>query len=80
MVRTKSWKYVYNPYSEDELYDMQSDPHELNNLANHHGYKHILRRMKERMVNWLRRTNDSIVTDGGWQSNSYDLFVSGRER
>ena len=29
MVRTDSWKYVYNPYSEDELYDMKSDPHEL---------------------------------------------------
>ena len=32
---TDSWKYVYNPYSEDELYDMKSDPHELHNLANH---------------------------------------------
>ena len=81
MVRTNSWKYVYNPYSsQDELYDMQSDPHELHNLATHLGYKHVLRRMKERMVNRLRETRDNIVMEGGWQSNSYDLLVSGREQ
>ena len=80
MVRTDSWKYVYNPYSEDELYDMQSDPHELHNLATHLGYKHVLRRMKDRMVKRLRETSDNIVMEGGWQSNSYDLLVSDRER
>ena len=80
MVRTDSWKYVYNPYSEDELYDMKSDPHELHNLANHLGYKHVLRRMKARMVDRLRQTRDNIVMDGGWQSNSFDLLVSERER
>ena len=80
MVRTRSWKYVYNPYSEDELYDMQSDPGELHNLATHLGYKHVLRRMKARMVNRLRETRDNIVMEGGWQSNSFDLLVSERER
>ncbi|HIO47275.1 TPA: DUF4976 domain-containing protein [Candidatus Poribacteria bacterium] len=79
MVRTKSWKYVYNPYSEDELYDMVSDPGELHNLADQLGYKHILRRMKERLVNWMRQTNDSIVDVEGWKNNPYDLYVSGRE-
>ena len=80
MVQTQKWKYIYNPCSEDELYDLESDPGELHNLAPKLGYKHVLRRMKDRMVKWLRDTNDGIVNDGGWQSNSYDLFVSGRER
>ena len=80
MVQTQKWKYIYNPCSEDELYDLESDPGELHNLAPKLGYKHVLRRMKNRMVKWLRDTNDGIVNDGGWQSNSYDLFVSGRER
>ena len=79
MVRTKSWKYIYNPSSEDELYDMVSDPAELYNLAGQLGYKHVLRRMKERMVNWMRQTNDSIVDEEGWKNNPYDLYVSGRE-
>ncbi len=80
MVQTRKWKYIYNPCSEDELYDLESDPGELHNLDPRLGYKHVLRRMKDRMVKWLRDTNDGIVNDGGWQSNSYDLFVSGRER
>lgn len=79
MVRTKSWKYVYNPSSEDELYDMVSDPAELYNLADQLGYKHVLRRMKGRLVNWMRQTNDSIVDEEGWKNNPYDLYVSGRE-
>ena len=79
MVRTRNWKYVYNPCSEDELYDMQSDPFELDNVAGKLGYKHVLRRMKGRLVKRLRQTNDSIIAEGSWQSNSYDLYVSRRE-
>ncbi len=80
MVRNKRWKYVYNPYSIDELYDMVSDPGELVNLAPRLGFKHVLRRMKDRMVYWLKATDDDIATVGTWQSNSYDLIVSDRER
>ncbi len=50
------------------------------NLAGRLGFKHVLRRMKGRMVNWLRDTNDGIVAEVSWQSNSYDLYVSERER
>ena len=40
-------------------------PESLHNLAPRLGYKHVLRRMKDRMVKWLRDTNDGIVNDGG---------------
>lgn len=33
IVRTKRYKLVYNPADNDELYDLENDPHELNNLA-----------------------------------------------
>jgi arylsulfatase A-like enzyme len=80
MVRNKSWKYIYNPCSIDELYDLDSDPFELHNLANQIAFKHVLRRMKDRLVDWMSQTNDSIVDHGAWQSNSYDLFISNREQ
>jgi len=32
-VFTKDWKYVYNAYDFDELYDLRNDPHEMVNLA-----------------------------------------------
>jgi choline-sulfatase len=80
MVRTKAWKYVYNPCFEDELYDLESDPGELRNLAGKLGYKHVLRRMKSRLVSWLERTRDTIGEDDSWKGSSYDLYLSGRER
>lgn len=80
MVRTKKWKYIYNPCSEDELYDMESDPGELHNLAPMLAFKHVLRRMKERMVYWLNKTGDSIVEEDSWKSTSYDLYISRREQ
>lgn len=30
---TKDWKYVYNGFDYDELYDLRNDPHEMRNLA-----------------------------------------------
>ncbi len=33
IVQTKEWKYVFNGFDWDELYDLRSDPHEQHNLA-----------------------------------------------
>jgi arylsulfatase A-like enzyme len=30
---TRNWKYVYNGFDYDELYDLKNDPHEMRNLA-----------------------------------------------
>lgn len=80
MVRTDSWKFIYNPCAEDELYDVTSDPGELRNVANQLGYKHVLRHMKARLVTWLERTNDTIAEDDSWKGSGYDLYLSGREQ
>jgi len=32
-VLTRDWKYVFNGFDWDELYDLQADPHEMHNLA-----------------------------------------------
>lgn len=79
MVRTDKWKYVYNPFAEDELYDMGSDPGELHNLAPMVGFTHVLRRMRSLMFQQLRAYGDGIVDETNWQSNAYGLFVSPRE-
>jgi arylsulfatase A-like enzyme len=33
IVMTHDWKYVYNGFDYDEMYDLRSDPHEMRNLA-----------------------------------------------
>lgn len=80
MVRTRNWKYIYNPGAEDELYDVASDPGELRNLAEDLGYKHVLRRMKDRLVAWLNRTRDDIGSEDSWKGSPYDLYITQRER
>ena len=79
MVQTTKWKYIYNPCSEDELYDLETDPGELNNLAPMLAFKHVLRRMKARMVRWLQETGDSIVEEDSWKGCPYDLYITQRE-
>ena len=65
MIRTADWKYVYNPATEDELYDLRSDPGELHNLAAMVAYGHVLRRMKQRLLTRMRATGDSLASENG---------------
>ena len=57
MARTHEWKLVFypgQPYG--ELYDLRSDPGELNNLYNAPGHGDAQRQMVEHMLHWYART------------------------
>ena len=58
MVRTRRWKYVYDPHDLDELYDLQEDPAELDNLAADRRHADVLGEMKARMLGWNDATKD----------------------
>jgi arylsulfatase A-like enzyme len=61
MIRTRNWKYIWNTTDIDELYDMEQDPHELNNLIRcreHAGRVAELRRM---LYNELAGFGDGLV-------------------
>jgi arylsulfatase A-like enzyme len=58
MVRTGGYKYVYNGPDIDELYDLEADPAELQNLVDHPGYVDVRGAMRERLVDWMDRTDD----------------------
>jgi arylsulfatase A-like enzyme len=46
-VRTKKWRYTYNGFDFDELYDLESDPHETVNLADPRRYPQPLQNVGE---------------------------------
>lgn len=42
----------------EELYDTESDPHELHNLAGDPRYGHVLERMRRELYRWMEQTGD----------------------
>ena len=60
VVWAQRYKYVWNTFDYDELYDLAADPHELVNLARKEKYDGVLRQMAGRMWHWAGRTGDII--------------------
>jgi len=59
-IRTDRWKYIhyFEEPQEFELYDLRNDPHEMNNLIHDPGYKELIERLRKRMEELRRETND----------------------
>ena len=60
-VMTKDFKYVYNGFDFDELYDLRSDPHEMRNLAADPAYRDVLHEMVRRMWRFAYRERDTAI-------------------
>ncbi|MEM7697313.1 MAG: sulfatase, partial [Verrucomicrobiota bacterium] len=48
---------------EEELYDLEADPHEMNNLAADPEYAATLREMRAALSDWLQQTDDRGAVD-----------------
>lgn len=55
------WKYVFNGFDFDELYNLKDDPHELHNLAELPEYADRLKEMCAQLWANLKRTGDASV-------------------
>ena len=60
-VITKEWKYVYNGFDYDELYDLKNDSKEMYNLINDPKYKHIVRDLCSMMWKFAYEHGDVCV-------------------
>ena len=61
MLRTRAWKYVWNPTDVDELYDLVRDPEELHNAVSDPAAAEVLHELRTRLYAHLRADGDSIV-------------------
>jgi arylsulfatase A-like enzyme len=57
------WKYVFNGFAEDELYDLEGDPHELRNLAAEPDHDGVLRAMAARLWRRVRASGDTTLSE-----------------
>jgi arylsulfatase A-like enzyme len=60
-VTTKDYKYVFNGFDNDELYDLRSDPHEMRNIAADTDSSETIREMCRRMWRFAHREQDTAV-------------------
>jgi len=58
MLRNAKFKLIYRPDFESELYDMENDPRELNNLYDNSEYTSIRDDLLRQLLNWQLRTSD----------------------
>ena len=52
-VRKGRFKYTWNCSSRDDLYDLERDPHEMQNLIDDAGFATVLREMRESLERWM---------------------------
>ena len=60
MVRNEGWKYVWNRYDAGELYHLDADPSEMNNLALDTSHRNRINDMKRLITDMLRKTGPGI--------------------
>ncbi|MFX1283913.1 MAG: sulfatase [Promethearchaeota archaeon] len=52
----------YSTRPNEELYDLMTDPMEVINLANNPQYQSIKQKLDKKLMDWLKKTNDPILT------------------
>ena len=56
MVRDENWKYIWNRFDIDELYDLNADPGEMNNIADDSEHVSRVASMRDQIVEMIRHT------------------------
>ena len=64
-VSTRDYKYVYNGFDFDELYDLRRDPHELTNLTDDPAYTDVKHDLVQRMWRFAAAERDQIFNPYG---------------
>lgn len=66
ILRDKKGKYVFNPFDEDEYYDLENDPCELINQISNDKYKDIIKGYRKRLLNELKNVNEKWINISRW--------------
>jgi len=62
MVITDRYKYVFNGFDTDEMYDLQTDPHEMHNAVDDPAYVSATAEMRTLLYDLMRRHNDPYAS------------------
>ncbi len=60
-VLTKEWRFVWNGFDYDELYDLTNDPHEMINLASNEEYQDIMKSLSKKLWKFAYEQRDVCI-------------------
>lgn len=63
MLRTRDWKYVWNPTDLDELYDLHADPEEFVNVIGDEAHTALIADLRRRLYDHLSAEGDSMIAN-----------------
>ena len=52
-IRENGWKYSFHTDDKEELYNLDTDPFEVHNLANHPAHQTQKETLKNKLISWL---------------------------
>ncbi len=73
-VRTERWRYVYWQTEREQLFDLQADPDEFNDLGDSPDYRNVRQEMKQRLLQWfagLKRRTTVTESEVATQTHKY---------
>ncbi|NRP75222.1 Arylsulfatase [Ensifer psoraleae] len=81
LVSHDNFKYIFSPGDMDELYDLDSDPGEMRNLAAEADYADVLSRMRSALIDETARYQDPLRDcvakfNGQWRTHSGQFDVT----
>ena len=78
-IRTDRYKYIYynGVWDINELFDLQSDPYEMNNLIRDTSYRKIGIGLKDELFKWLEQTNGLQIPLKKTINNRFDNLYRG---
>ncbi|MCK5740471.1 sulfatase-like hydrolase/transferase [bacterium] len=69
-----NFKFIFNGFDEDELYDLAADPHELKNLAAEKKYAPVKEKLMQNIWRRIRDTYDKALYEGHYYSMQFGLM------
>ena len=78
-VRSSRYKYIYynGLWDINELFDLENDPYEMNNLIRDTSYRKIGLQLKDELFNWLKETNGLQIPLKKTINNRFDNLYRG---
>jgi len=61
MIRWSNYKYIFNAPDEDELYDLDQDPHEMMNVIDDPDYADSVQEGRQRLWQWIKDSDDPLA-------------------